>query len=256
MFGWPLHVLIAVANSLFCTEIDCTAVYHSSLRSSFLGALSIFFKWWLWFSFLATSLNCGLSACALTYSCPSSCSPFIPHRYEPYKAIVKGPSEFGKALGRGGQSFGMSVFGTATKVVSLSTGAVGSGLAALTMDTEYQAQRDLNKQNRPTSVSSGFARGFKSFGSGLAGGLTGIVTQPIKGAKSGGFLGALKGVGKGVVGVVTKPTSGLADMVSTSLAGLEAGVSGRREQSRVRKPRFIASTGAVSFMSTPDTSIA
>ena len=43
---------------------------------------------------------------------------------------------------------------------------------------------------------------------GVVGGLTSVVTQPIKGAQSEGASGFLKGVLKGVVGTVTKPVTG------------------------------------------------
>ena len=43
---------------------------------------------------------------------------------------------------------------------------------------------------------------------GVIGGLTSVVTQPVKGAQSGGASGFLKGIGKGIVGTVTKPVTG------------------------------------------------
>lgn len=44
--------------------------------------------------------------------------------------------------------------------------------------------------------------GTRDFGKGLFHGLTGVVTQPIRGAKNEGFVGALKGAGRGLVGYV------------------------------------------------------
>ena len=44
---------------------------------------------------------------------------------------------------------------------------------------------------------------------GAVGGLTGIVTQPIKGAKSEGAKGFFTGIGKGLLGTVTKPVTGI-----------------------------------------------
>lgn len=43
---------------------------------------------------------------------------------------------------------------------------------------------------------------------GLYDGVTGIITQPMKGAKDTGAPGFLKGVGKGIGGVVLKPFAG------------------------------------------------
>ncbi|KAK6858737.1 hypothetical protein PG995_005301 [Apiospora arundinis] len=48
----------------------------------------------------------------------------------------------------------------------------------------------------------------KTFGSGFYHGLTGIVTQPYKGAKEEGAMGFLKGAGKGTAGLFAKPGAG------------------------------------------------
>lgn len=51
-------------------------------------------------------------------------------------------------------------------------------------------------------------RVLQGFGYGLYDGLTGIVMQPLAGAKKEGAVGFLKGFGKGVGGVIFKPASG------------------------------------------------
>ena len=56
----------------------------------------------------------------------------------------------------------------------------------------------------------GLAKGGKAFGKSLLGGITGIVTKPVEGAKKGGVGGFFKGMGKGVIGVVAKPVAGVA----------------------------------------------
>ena len=43
---------------------------------------------------------------------------------------------------------------------------------------------------------------------GLYDGITGLVTQPVKGAQKEGVVGALKGFGKGIGGIVLKPSAG------------------------------------------------
>uniref|UniRef100_A0A1X7SYU6 Intermembrane lipid transfer protein VPS13-like C-terminal domain-containing protein n=2 Tax=Amphimedon queenslandica TaxID=400682 RepID=A0A1X7SYU6_AMPQE len=52
-------------------------------------------------------------------------------------------------------------------------------------------------------------------------GLTGIVTQPVKGAMKEGVLGFIKGTGKGVLGLVFKPTGGLIDFTSATLLAVQ-----------------------------------
>ena len=44
---------------------------------------------------------------------------------------------------------------------------------------------------------------------GLYDGITGLVTQPVKGAQKEGVVGALKGFGKGIGGIVLKPSAGM-----------------------------------------------
>jgi hypothetical protein len=39
-------------------------------------------------------------------------------------------------------------------------------------------------------------------------GITGLVTQPIRGAQENGTIGAIAGIGKGVGGLVLKPGAG------------------------------------------------
>lgn len=49
---------------------------------------------------------------------------------------------------------------------------------------------------------------FQGFGYGFYDGITGVVTQPIIGAKQEGAAGFFKGMGKGLGGLVLKPGAG------------------------------------------------
>ena len=51
----------------------------------------------------------------------------------------------------------------------------------------------------------------QEFGYGIYDGISGLVTQPLGGAKKEGFLGLIKGFGKGIGGVVLKPQAGKTD---------------------------------------------
>ena len=59
-----------------------------------------------------------------------------------------------------------------------------------------------------TGVSSGFKAAGKGFSQGLYDGVTGIFTQPVKGAKEGGVGGFVGGVFKGIGGAACKPAAG------------------------------------------------
>lgn len=52
-------------------------------------------------------------------------------------------------------------------------------------------------------MAEGVGYGLKEFGQGLFKGLSGVVLQPIKGAKKEGLKGFGKGLGKGLLGFVT-----------------------------------------------------
>lgn len=48
----------------------------------------------------------------------------------------------------------------------------------------------------------------QEFGFGFYDGISGLVTQPLEGAKKEGVAGLIKGFGKGIGGVVLKPGAG------------------------------------------------
>ncbi|KAK4903055.1 hypothetical protein LTR28_001180, partial [Elasticomyces elasticus] len=63
----------------------------------------------------------------------------------------------------------------------------------------------VRKADQITDFRSGLKAATKEFGFGFYDGITGLVTQPIEGAKKEGAAGFLKGFGKGIGGLVLKP---------------------------------------------------
>lgn len=55
---------------------------------------------------------------------------------------------------------------------------------------------------------SGIGYGTFTLLKGFGLGISGLVTQPIEGARSGGVKGATIGMGKGIIGLVSKPVAG------------------------------------------------
>lgn len=55
---------------------------------------------------------------------------------------------------------------------------------------------------------------------GIYDGITGLVTEPVKGAKQEGALGALKGFGKGLGGIYWKPNAGVAGLLGYTMQGI------------------------------------
>lgn len=138
--------------------------------------------------------------------------------YEPAKGFVTSPKAFSKGLAKGSASLVSNtlsgVLGAAGKI----TGSVSRGLAQLTMDDEYVAER--NKTAKPTNAADGFSKGLKSFGSSMFGAVTGVVTKPMDGLKEGGALGLGKGVAQGLGGLIFKPVSGVVDLASHTISGV------------------------------------
>ena len=98
------------------------------------------------------------------------------------------------------------------------SGIIGAGLRA-PMDVTMGASRgfhnmpkwygdEVRREERVTGFRSGLKAGGMGLGYGVWDGVTGIFTQPYKGARDGGLIGGLKGIGKGIGGVVCKPAAG------------------------------------------------
>ena len=59
-----------------------------------------------------------------------------------------------------------------------------------------------------TDLTSGIKVAGKEFGLGLFDGITGLVTQPLRGAEKEGAAGLVKGFAKGIGGIIFKPAAG------------------------------------------------
>ncbi|XP_014442114.1 vacuolar protein sorting-associated protein 13A isoform X2 [Tupaia chinensis] len=164
--------------------------------------------------------------------------------YEPYQGAIQGPEEFveGMALGLkalvGGAVGGLA--GAASKITS----AMAKGVAAITMDEDFQQKRREAMNKQPAGLREGITRGGKGLVSGFVSGITGIVTKPIKGAQKEGAAGFFKGVGKGLVGAVARPTGGIIDMASSTFQGIKRATETSEVES-LRPPRFFNEDGVI-----------
>ncbi|KAI1081882.1 glycosyltransferase family 1 protein [Whalleya microplaca] len=79
---------------------------------------------------------------------------------------------------------------------------------------------------RPTEKVTGFGSGLKvagkEFGFGMFDGITGLVTQPLRGAEKEGGIGLLKGFSKGIGGLVLKPAAAFWSIPAYTMAGVHA----------------------------------
>ncbi|XP_062868929.1 intermembrane lipid transfer protein VPS13C isoform X1 [Trichomycterus rosablanca] len=165
--------------------------------------------------------------------------------YEPFQGAVQGPEEFAEGVVIGVRSLLGHTVGGAAGMVSRITGSVGKGLAAITMDKEYQQKR-REEMNRPSKdFGESLAKGGKGFLKGVVGGVTGIVTKPVEGAKKEGAAGFFKGIGKGLVGVVARPTGGIVDMASSTFQGIQRVAESTEDVTKLRPVRLIQEDGII-----------
>eukprot|EP00882_Tetradesmus_deserticola_P004194 GHRQ01004430.1.p1 GENE.GHRQ01004430.1~~GHRQ01004430.1.p1 ORF type:complete len:504 (+),score=240.28 GHRQ01004430.1:90-1514(+) len=111
------------------------------------------------------------------------------------------------------------VLGTTSKLL-----AVGSNITSAITGTSSGALGGGGGGERMSNVSQGIMEGGKTFGEGLLKGVTGIVADPLAGAKSGGMMGLMKGMGKGLVGVPGQIIGGALSGISKVTEGLDASV--------------------------------
>ena len=138
--------------------------------------------------------------------------------YEPYQGLVMTdrPQELGIGIAKGASSFvKKSVFGFSDSMAKF-TGSMSKGLAAATLDKEYQDQRRMSKsRNRPKHALYGVTSGGNAFAASMASGIGGLARHPLEGAEKEGLQGFVKGVGKGMLGLATKPAIGAFDLASS-----------------------------------------
>ncbi|KAF2089652.1 vacuolar protein sorting-associated protein 13 [Saccharata proteae CBS 121410] len=170
--------------------------------------------------------------------------------YEPYKGLVMTdrPQDLGIGIAKGASSFvKKSVFGFSDSMAKF-TGSMSKGLAAATLDKEYQDSRRMKRsRNRPKHALYGITSGGNAFADSLASGIGGLARHPLQGAEKEGVAGFVKGVGKGFLGLATKPAIGAFDLASNMAEGVRntTTVFDAEGLDRVRLSRFIGLDGIV-----------
>ncbi|XP_074493929.1 intermembrane lipid transfer protein VPS13A isoform X2 [Sebastes fasciatus] len=165
--------------------------------------------------------------------------------YEPYQGAIQGPEEFVEGMALGVKALVGGAVGGIAGAASRITGAMAKGVAAITMDEDYQQKRRETMNKQPSGLREGLTRGGKGLVSGFVSGITGIVTKPIKGAQKEGAAGFFKGVGKGLVGAVARPAGGIIDMASSTFQGIKRAAETSQDIASLRPPRFIHEDGVI-----------
>ncbi|KAI1815894.1 glycosyltransferase family 1 protein [Poronia punctata] len=81
---------------------------------------------------------------------------------------------------------------------------------------------------RVTGIRSGLKAARDEFIYGIYDGVTGLVRLPIRGAKQGGFTGAIAGIGMGLIGFVLKDLAALLGPIAYTLQGIAKEISGSK----------------------------
>jgi hypothetical protein len=159
--------------------------------------------------------------------------------HEPARGLISSPEDFGKGLQKGTKSLVKKslygVFNSTSKI----TGSLGSGMTALAADDDFARQRE--HAIRPRDATEGLTHGVKHLGRALVGGVTGIITEPVKGAKH-GLPGFLKGMRRGIQNVGLKPVIGIVDFIAITSVGVRNTARRGDElldlRMRLRPPRY------------------
>lgn len=146
---------------------------------------------------------------------------------EPGRA--KSSAEFIASVGRGSKSLLTHTVGGLGEYVSSIPRAVSTGLERAVGDNDYLAERERirgsnlaggHRGSAAKNTAQGLATGALSFAHGISSGVTGLIREPVQGARQGGAGGLLKGIGKAFIGGLAKPVAGAIDLVAEPAAGL------------------------------------
>ncbi|RHY24247.1 hypothetical protein DYB32_008923 [Aphanomyces invadans] len=143
---------------------------------------------------------------------------------QPYAGLTSGgPSGLVRGLTKGTASLlGHTAFGL-FDTTSRMTGAMGNTVVAFSRDRVFKAKRNVYALARPTTRRDQLRLDIQKLKhdvcSGIIGGLTGLVLDPIRGGRRGGLRGFAGGVAQGLSGVLVKPVVGAIDLATHVVEG-------------------------------------
>ncbi|RHY08394.1 hypothetical protein DYB36_000830, partial [Aphanomyces astaci] len=116
---------------------------------------------------------------------------------------------FGKGLAKGATSFVTNFIDGTSDATSKVTGTFGQGLATMSLDGHYQKIRAKARRRHVHGFKEGLIQGSRELTIGMVEGVTGVVMNPLRGAKTHGAMGFLKGTVTGLLGLPMKPVAGV-----------------------------------------------
>eukprot|EP00762_Andalucia_godoyi_P001325 ANDGO_04804.mRNA.1 Putative vacuolar protein sorting-associated protein 13A len=167
---------------------------------------------------------------------------------EPAQGIVRSPTAFLEGLGTGSASLLSKTIESSMNAAQKITGTVSKAVTAASFDKDYVRSMESTNRTKARHLGEGLEQGGKALAKGLFGGIVGLVTKPVEGAKKDGVAGFFKGVGKGIAGVAAKPVSGALTFVAKTTEGVKNTpkfLEGNEVQ-RILEPRYLISGRPVS----------
>lgn len=162
--------------------------------------------------------------------------------YEPYQGLVHSPHAFVEGLGKGTSSLFSDVVSGAMNSTVAFVGTASRSISYLSGDAEYVRKRAVKRQRNRTDrggIMDGLLDGSESVVSGLASGMSGLITKPLEEAQKNGIPGFFRGIGLGLMGAAVKPVLGLTDGITLVASGIQNQVSENVTVSRVRPARAL-----------------
>lgn len=142
--------------------------------------------------------------------------------YEPAHGIINGPLSAGKGLIKGTGSLVRNTVEGTFDTFSKLANSMATGITTLTQDREYLMIRQREQaRNRPRNIVDGVEMGVRSLFSNLGQGITGVISEPVKGYRKNRFAGFLLGSFRGLSGLVVKPMAGVLDVASKAAEGIK-----------------------------------
>ena len=169
--------------------------------------------------------------------------------YEPAQGMVNGPLSAGRGFIKGtGSLLKNTVEGTFDTVSKLAN-SMATGITILTQDREYLKERQREQaRNKPRNIVDGVEMGVKSLFLNLGQGISGVVSEPMKGYKKNKITGMLIGSMRGLSGLVVKPFAGVLDVASKAAEGIRNTAGSNNyfgKNDRKRHPRIFYGKNSV-----------
>ena len=158
--------------------------------------------------------------------------------------MMYSPESFVFGVGRGTGSLfkniSTGVISSTAAIVETATKGVAKGANFLSGDTEFARQREEKRRQQGVNsggLMAGVKAGGESLFSGIASGVTGLVTKPFEEGRKTGVTGFAKGLGMGAIGVIVKPVMGVTDGMALVAHGISNQISDVPIVDRIRPQR-------------------